>query len=190
MDNSQFIYVIIYTTMNILMIIISYIIFLNFYDETIIKYINHASKKIINFINIFDKDNNEILKKMYNEINFINIKLIDIINNNASIKKKKNNEIIKNTYDFPYLIILLILLLLVSIMIIVLYNNKYCIKNLSVVNILINIFISSFISIIFLSLIQYFFLFYMLRNVVKINIKDIFINVLNKLKEKSKEIQN
>ena len=176
--------------MNIFMIIISYIIFLNFYDETIMKYINHASKKIINFINIFDKDNNEILKKMYNEINFINIKLIDIINKNAFIKKNKNNEIMKNTYEFPYIIILFSLLLLVLIFVIGLYNNKNCIDNFSVINILKNIIISSSISIIFVSLIQYFFLFYMLNNVVKINIKDILINVLNKLKEKSKEIQN
>jgi hypothetical protein len=189
MDNSILIYMVMLLFMMIGIIILSYYIFLNFYDETIKKYINDTTIKLISTVNILNCNKDDILKKIYNELTYINIKFVDIINNDSIKKKDNNNKVIKDTYDFPFLLIIAIFIIIFLILLFGLSQQIKCNKTITIFHILKNILKKLFISIIFLSIMQYLFLYYMLKNIIKINIKDIIINIIQKLKNKSKYIQ-
>lgn len=189
MNNSILIYIVILLFLMIGIIILSYYIFLNFYDNTINKYIDDITIKLISTINILNINNTDILKKIYNELNYTNIKNYDILNNDSIKKKEINNNVIKNTYNFPFEIIIFISIIIILALIFGLTQQLKCNKLISIFYILQKIFKKLLLSIFFLAIMQYLYLYYMMKNIIKINIKDILINIIQNLKEKSKDIQ-
>lgn len=188
MDNSHLIYIIIQITLLFFMIIISYYVFLNYYDDTVKNYMKNISTKLVNVVGLFDEN---IMKKIDNEINYINNKLGDVINSKNNEINKKNHNLLKSTANFPFLLILLLLCLIISLLFIGLYNKYFkllCENKISFTDISINIAIVSIISLIILSIIQYFFLIYFSNEIIEPNINTIIISILNKLKEKSNDI--
>jgi hypothetical protein len=160
------------------MLYLSYNIFINKYINTINKKVDYINKKIVKFINIID---NNIIKKIENEINYLNVNLFDKKNNENEIKvndlKIELNEVeLLNYFYLSIIVIIVIIIFLYFFMIKKITDNSYTLMS--------NIFKLFIISIIILTLIQCVFLYYLSVNIIKPDINKIFIHVLNKFKEK------
>lgn len=187
MDNSIVIYVIMYISVICIMIIFSYTYFLNFYDDTNNLYINYISNKIIDYIKLIDMDKNKLLKKLHNEIKYIDDKLFESIKTTNNKNNNENINTIRDIYDYPFVFIFCIIVLIIFALF--LNNEKTCnvnnqIKTIDNKIILGNILLSVGIMLIFLTVINSVYLYYVHKNIIKVDIKDILIDVLTQLKKK------
>ena len=195
------------------MIAISYIELLKVFDKTSDLYINDISKKITDYINLFDMNTNKISKKLYNEMKYINEKLNNIIDDDNKKILNDNKNIINDITNIDPFYIGIILLLVISTLVTGISISKN-IKNNStiskininsenigngnqnggdnvggdVITMFKNIFYCILTSIFFLTIINYIYLYYVSINIINIDMKDILINVLEKMKGKIKDI--
>ena len=219
MDNSILIYIVIFIFVMLLMIAISYIVLLNYFDETSDLYINDISKKITDYINLFDMNTNKISKKLYNEMKYINEKLINIIDVDNKRILDYNKNIIKDITNIDPIYVGIILLLVISVLISGISlskstknnntiskinsnsennsngnnngngnGNQYGGDNVDISLMFKNISICVVTSMFFLTIINNIYLYYVRKNIINIDMKDILINLLEKMKGKIKDI--